>query len=430
MRRRIGGAVRTTFRSLSVRNFRLFFIGQLISQIGTWLTQIALVLLVLHLTHSGVAIGALVACQFGPVLLLGAYGGVIADRADKRRLLLLTQSLQMLQSFTLGALAFMHHPPLAAFFITASAGGFLLAFDNPARRSFVPEMVPSDEVHNAVTLNSALMTSSRIFGPALAGVLVVTAGYGWAFIIDAVSYLAVLAALWMMRTEELFAPPRTIKGRGQVREGLRYVRRVGDLWVPMVMVALVGTLTFTFSVVLPLFVERTLHGSDGSYTALYSVLSVGSFLGALVTAHRRSVEVRHVVIASFGFGLAMLVFAAMPNLLSAFPVALLVGFTSIAFMTASTAIVQVRATPNMRGRVLALQSMVLIGSTPIGGPVLGAVCDALGARAGLVIGGLAALAAAFWGRFASKRRAAPEAIVETPVEALQAEVVGEEMEVV
>jgi MFS family permease len=215
-----------------------------------------------------------------------------------------------------------------------------------------------------------------------------------------------------------------------VREGLRYVRRVGDLWVPMVMVALVGTLTFNFSVVLPLFVERTLHGSDGSYTAIYSVLSIGSFLGALVTAHRRSVEVRHVVIASFGFGLAMLVFAAMPNLLSAFPVALLVGFTSIAFMTASTAIVQVRATPNMRGRVLALQSMVLIGSTPIGGPVLGAVCDTLGARAGLVIGGLAALTAALWGRMASKRRAAPEAMVETPVEALQAEVVGEEMEVV
>src|SRR6058998_1136014 len=235
MRRRIGGAVRTTFRSLSVRNFRLFFIGQLISQIGTWLTQIALVLLVLHLTHSGVAIGALVACQFGPVLLLGAYGGVVADRADKRRLLLTTQSLQMLQSFALGALAFMHHPPLAGFYVLALAGGMVLAFDNPARRSFVPEMVPSDEVHNAVTLNSALMTSSRIFGPALAGVLVVTAGYGWAFIIDAVSYLAVLAALWMMRTEELFAPPRTIKGRGQVREGLRYVRRVGDLWVPMVM---------------------------------------------------------------------------------------------------------------------------------------------------------------------------------------------------
>src|SRR5581483_5660029 len=215
----------------------------------------------------------------------------------------------------------------------------------------------------------ALMTSSRIFGPALAGLLVVTAGYPWAFTIDGISYLAVLAGLWLMRSEELYLPPRAAREKGQVRAGLRYVRKAGDLWVPMVMVAVVGTLTFNFSVVLPLFVERTLHGSDSSYTLLYSVLSVGSFFGALVTAHRRSVEVRHVVYASFAFGAAMLVFAAMPSLLSAFPVALLVGLTSIGFMTASTAIVQVRATPNMRGRVLALQSMVLIGSTPIGGPV-------------------------------------------------------------
>jgi MFS family permease len=430
VKRRAGNAIRTTFRSLRVRNFRLFFIGQLISQIGTWLTQIALVLLVLHLTKSGVAIGLLVACQFAPVLLLGAYGGVVADRSDKRRLLLVTQTLQMGQSFVLGALAFSHHAPLWAFYVTALGGGLLLAFDNPARRSFVPEMVPSDEVHNAVTLNSALMTSSRIFGPALAGVLVVTAGYGWAFTIDAISYLAVLAGLWMMRTEELFAAPRSPKGKGQVREGLRYVRTVGDLWVPMVMVAVVGTLTFNFSVVLPLFVERTLRGSDGSYTALYSVLSVGSFFGALVAAHRRSVEVRHVVMAAFAFGVAMLVFAAMPVLLAAFPVALAVGFFSIAFMTASTAIVQVRATPNMRGRVLALQSMVLIGSTPIGGPVLGVVCDALGARAGLVIGGVAALGAGLWGY--TKRARTVEAVVTSPappVEAVQAQTLGEEIEV-
>ncbi|HEX2850992.1 MAG TPA: MFS transporter [Acidimicrobiales bacterium] len=404
MRRRVGSAIRTTFRSLRVRNFRLFFVGQLISQVGTWLTQIALVLLVLHRTKSGVAIGALVACQFGPMLLLGAYGGVVADRADKRRLLLTTQTLQMLQSFSLGALAFVHGAPLPAFYAAALAGGLFLAFDNPARRSFVAEMVPLDEVHNAVTLNSALMTSSRIFGPALAGVLVVSFGYGWAFTLDAISYLAVLAGLWMMRTEELFVAPPSRRGRGQVREGLRYVRSVPALWVPLAMVALVGTLTFNFSVVLPLFVERTLGGTDTSYTLLYSVLSVGSLIGALMTAHRRSVEVRHVVVASFAFGVAMLVFAAMPNLLAAFPIALAVGLTSIAFMTACTAIVQVRAAPNMRGRVLALQAMVMIGSTPIGGPVLGAVCDAFGARVGLVIGGAAALVAAGWGHAMQRTR--------------------------
>jgi len=395
--------IRTTFRSLRIRNFKLFFIGQLISQIGTWLTTVALTLLVLHLTHSGLAIGALVACQFGPVLLLGAYGGVVADRSDKRRLLLVTQTLEMLQSFTLGALAFMHHPPLVAFYVTALAGGFMLAFDNPVRRSFVPEMVPEGDVQNAVTLNSALMTSARIFGPALGGALVVTAGYPWAFVLDAISYLAVIAAIAMMRTTDLRQPPRTLRARGQIREGLRYVHGVPDLWIPLVMMTIVGTLTFNFAVVLPLFAERTLHGSDTTYTLLYSVLSVGSLVGALITARRRSITIKNLVVASLAFGMAMLALAAMPNVASAFPVASLVGLTSIAFMAASTAIVQVRADPAMRGRVLALQAMVFIGSTPIGGPILGAICDRYGARSGLVIGGVAALATAVYGWVARRR---------------------------
>jgi MFS family permease len=400
-----------TFRSLRIRNFRLFFIGQLISQIGTWLTTVALTLLVLHLTHSGLAIGALVACQFGPVLLLGAYGGVIADRSDKRRLLLITQTLEMLQSFTLGALAFMHHAPLAAFYATALAGGFMLAFDNPVRRSFVPEMVPEGEVQNAVTLNSALMTSARIFGPALGGVLVVTAGYGWAFVIDAITYLAVIGAIAMMRRTDLSQPPRTLRAKGQIRAGLSYVHGVPDLWVPLVMMTIVGTLTFNFSVVLPLFAERTLHGSDTTYTLLYSVLSVGSLGGALITARLRSITITHLVIASVAFGAAMLALAATPNAASAFPVAVLVGLTSIAFMASSTAIVQVRADPAMRGRVLALQAMVFIGSTPIGGPILGAICDRYGARSGLIIGGVAALATGVYGWAARHRGEGDEQLV-------------------
>ncbi len=395
---------RRTFRSLRVRNFRLFFIGQLISQIGTFLTQVALTLLVLHLTDSGIAIGLLVACQFGPMLVIGPYAGVVADRSDKRVLLLVTQTLQMCQSFVLAALAFMDHAPLAAFYVTALAGGMLLAFDNPARRSFVTEMVPPEQMQNAVTLNTALMTSSRIFGPALAGVLVVTAGYGWAFAIDGVTYLAVLAGLWMMRTSELHSAPRSVRGRGQVREGMRYVRTVPDLFVPMVMVAIVGTLTFNFSVTLPLFVTRDLHGNNGTYTIVYSVLSLGAFGAALFAAQRKTVSVRHIVIAALGFGASMLLFSAVPNLLFAFPVALVVGFASVSFMTTATAIVQVRADPTMRGRVMALQAMVLIGSTPLGGPLLGWVCETLGTRAGLLLGAGAAFAAAAWGHAATHRR--------------------------
>jgi predicted MFS family arabinose efflux permease len=282
--------------------------------------------------------------------------------------------------------------------------------------------------HKAFTNNRAQFTRWRFCGRAIAGLLVVTAGYEWAFTIDGISYLAVLAGLWMMRSEELYTPARTARRRGQVREGVRYIRTLPELWVPLVMAAVVGTLSFNFPVVLPLFVERTLHGTDGSYTLLYSVLSVGSFAGALLTAHRRSVEVRHVVYASVAFGVSMLLLCAMPTLGAAFPVGLLVGFASIGFMTTSTAIVQVRADPSMRGRVLALQAMVLIGSTPIGGPILGYVCDSLGPRAGVALGGVAALAAAGWGALATRRhRRASEQT--TPVEVLEAQAVSAEMEV-
>jgi MFS family permease len=403
MRVRAAAAFHTTFRALRNRNFRLFFSGQLISQAGTWLTTIALTLLVLDLTHSGVAIGLLVACQFGPVLVFGAWGGLIADRSDKRRLLLITQTLEMGQSFALGALAFMHNPPVAAFYLIALAGGFMLAFDNPARRSFVAEMVPEDQVQNAVTLNSALMTSSRVIGPAVAGVLVVTVGFGWCFIIDAVSYLAVIAGLLMMRRADLRQPPVVTKAKGQLRAALRYIRTVPDLWIPLVMMTVIGTLTFNFAVVIPLFVEHTLHGNNGSFTLLYSVLSVGSVIGALAAAQIRVLDTRHVVYAAFAFGAAMFVLAAAPTLLTAFPIAVFVGLTSVAFITASTAMVQVRAEPSMRGRVLALQGMVMIGSTPIGGPLLGFVCDAYGARAGIVLGAVAAVGAGVWGLSAHRR---------------------------
>ena len=402
---RMRGATRDTFRSLGIRNFRLFFTGQLISQVGNWLTMIAMTLLVLHLTDSGIAVGVLAACQFAPVLLFGAWTGLVADRSDKRRLLLIVQTFAMLQSFTLAALAFTHDPPVLAIYVVALAGGFATAFDNPARRAFVVEMVPSEDMSNAVSLNSALMTSARVVGPALAGLLVHTVGFGWAFAVDGFSYLAVLAGLWMMDVTQLNPSPVATKGKGQVREGLRYVRTVPDLWVPLAMMAVVGTLAFNFSVVIPLFAERTFSGDDGTFTLLYSVISVGALIGALATARRKSTEIRHLVLSSFGFGVAMLALASAPSLALAFPVAVFVGFGSISFLTASTAIVQVRAAPAMRGRVLALQAMVFLGSTPIGGPILGALCDAWGARAGLVVGGVACLAAAAFGTITVRRLA-------------------------
>jgi MFS family permease len=400
---RFAAGTRTTFASLSVRNFRLFFFGQLISQVGNWLTSIALVLLVLHRTGSGVAVGWLTAAQFGPILLLGAWAGVVADRSDKRKLLLVTQSGEMLQSFALAALAFWPGAPLWSFYVVAFAGGVMFAFDNPTRRSFVSEMVPPSGIQNAVSLNAALMTGSRIVGPALAGLLSVTVGFGWCFTIDGLSYLAVIASLLAMRTKELRPAPLTERGSGQIREGLRYVRRTSDLWIPLVMLAVIGTFTFNFSVVLPLLIERSLAGTDATYTAVYSVLSVGSLVGALAAARRHHVEVRTMAIAAAIFGVAMIVFATAPSVSVAFPLALVVGFASVWFMTASTAMMQLHAVPTMRGRVLALQAIVLVGSTPIGGPVLGWVSDVAGARAGVVLGGVAALGAAGWGLFAARR---------------------------
>jgi len=398
-------ATADTFRSLAVRNFRLFFTGQLISQVGNWLTLVAQTLLVLRLTDSGFALGGLAVAQFGPVLVLGAFAGLVADRSDKRKLLLLVQTLAMVQSFCLAALAFMGHPPLAAIYAVALAGGFAIAFDNPARRSFVVELVPRDGINNAVSLNSAVMTGSRVVGPALAGLLVTTVGFGWCFLLDGLSYLAVLGALWRMDTTQLHRGPVTARGKGQVREGLRYARNVPELWVPLLMMAVIGTLAFNFSTVLPLFVTRDLHGGDVTFTWLMSVLSLGSLVGALATARRRSIDIRTVSLAAVAFGAGMVLLTVAPNRPVALAVGFLVGLASISFMTASTAIVQLAADPSMRGRMLALQAMVFLGSTPIGGPIVGAVAEQFGARYSLALGALATIATGGFGLLSVRRAA-------------------------
>ena len=400
MTRRMMGVTRDTFRSLRIRNFRLFFGGQLVSQVGNWMTLVAQTLLVLKLTGNGLAVGVLAACQFAPVLLFGAWAGLVADRSDKRRLLLAVQAGAMVQSFALAALAFMGSPPLLAIYAVALLGGFAIAFDNPARRAFVVELVPEVDVHNAVSLNSALMTGSRVVGPALAGLLITTVGFGWAFLADGLSYVAVLGALWLIDPSRVRPAPPTPRARGQVREGLRYVRGVPELWIPLVMMAIVGTFSFNFQVVMPLFVDRTLGDSPAMFTLLFSFVSLGALVGALATARRTTVGVGYVVVASGAFGVALLAMAVVPNLGAAFAVGFFVGVGSIAFLTSSTAIVQVRSEPTMRGRVLALQAIVFIGSTPGGGPILGWVCDVSSPRVGVLVGGLAATAAAVWGGFA------------------------------
>ncbi len=392
-----------TFQSFGIRNFRLFFIGQLVSNTGNWLTIVALTLLVLHATHSGFYVGLLTACQFGPILVLSAWAGSIADRADKHKLLFITQGGEMAQSAALAVLAFVPGTPVWAFFVLAVVGGVLLAFDNPIRRSFVPEMVPRELIPNAVMLYSTLVNASRIFGPALAGVLVVTLGYGWAFTFDSVSYVAVITALAMMRRSELRRRPPAPRVEGAVREGVRYVRSMPTLWISFVMLAAVGTFSYEFNVVVPLFVEQGLGGSDTAYTVAYALFSVGALIGALAAAHRSDVDLRLIIAGCAALGVTMVGLALVPSLTWVYPVIVVVGVASIIYMTTTTAIVQVRARPSMHGRVLALQSVLLIGTNPIGGPILGAVSDRFGARAPVGLGAVVALATAGWGAWVMQR---------------------------
>lgn len=396
-----------TFSSLSIRNFRLFFGGQTISQVGNWLTLVAQALLVLKITGNGFAVGLLTAFQFVPVLVLGPWAGLIADRSDKRKLLMRVQLFAMAQSFVLGALAFMDRPPVGAIYAVALLGGVATAFDNPARRSFVVEMVDDEHVNNAVSLNSALMTGSRVIGPALAGLLITTVGYGWCFIVDAVTYVAVIVGYRMMDPDAIRRGPVTPRGKGQVRAGLRYAMGKDELRIPLVMMAVIGTLAFNFTVVMPLLVKESFGGSDATFTLFFSVISVGSLVGALSTARRTAISIHDVVVSAALFGVFMLLLAVAPNLWFAFPIGVAFGAASIGFMTASTSIVQVEAEPAMRGRVLALQAMVFLGSTPIGGPLVGQVCDWFGPRAGVALGGVATIGAAGYGFVASRRLGRP-----------------------
>jgi MFS family permease len=286
----------------------------------------------------------------------------------------------------------------------ALAGGTFLAFDNPLRRSFVSEMVPPSDLSNAIVLYSTIVNGSRIFGPALAGALIVSVGYGWCFTLDAVSYLAVLICLFMMREGDLHRVERLVDRRGAVRAGLRYVLSRPPLWISFLMFA-VGTLAFNFNVTLPIFVTRTLHGSEQEFTILYSISSVGAVIGSLIIAHRSFVKLRHVIIGTTAMGLSTLVLAATNSVLTAVPIMFAIGMASILFMTAATAIAQVEAKQEMHGRVLALQTVLIGGPLAVGGPILGWIADTFGARAPMIVGGIVALIMAAVGTRLSRRYA-------------------------
>ena len=398
---RFGAAFGPTFASLRHRNFRLFFIGQTVSNSGNWLTRVALILLVLHLAKSGFAVGLVSACEFGPVFLLSAWAGTLADRYNKRRVLLWTQSLEMLQSLGLAALAFLPHPPLPGLYLLALIGGILLAFDNPFRRALVPELVPRQDLPNAVVLYSTIVNLSRMFGPALAGILVTTWGYGWAFALDALSYGAVLVCLWLMRLAE--QSPGAARHKGEIAEGLRYVAAMPSLWISFAMYGVIGLLATNFAVTLPLFVTDSLHRGGREFTLLYSTFSAGAVASALLVARRNWVGLQHIIWGAALLGATLGALALTPSFVAALVAVFGVGMASILYLTSTTALVQVESRRALQGRVISFQTVLLGGSKLFGGPILGHLADAQGGRAPLTLGALVCLATAVLGYFASAR---------------------------
>jgi MFS family permease len=377
--------------SLRHRNYRLYFFGQLISVIGTWMQAIAQSFLVLELTHSGTQLGLTSAARFLPVLIFGPAGGLFADRRDKRRVLLITQTSAGLIAAVFAVLTVTHDMRLWTVYLLAILLGFVNVFDNPARQAFISEMVPADDLANAVTLNSVAMNMARVFGAALGGVLAAV-GLALCFGLNAVSFGAVLLSLLAMRTDSLYPAKRVAKKPGQIRAGLRYVRSTPGLLIPLVMIAVIGTLAWEFQVSLPLMATRVFGGGAASYGIMASTMGVGAVFGGLVSAAKSRPSGRALCLAAIGWGIAILLAAVAPNMPLELVTLLFVGYGSITFNSMAKTVLQLNAAPEMRGRVMALWGLAWLGSTPIGGTIVGWVAQEVGARWSLVLGGLPTLA--------------------------------------
>ncbi|MER6331959.1 MFS transporter [Streptomyces sp. NPDC001034] len=396
-----------TFAALRVRDFRLYFAGQCVSLVGTWMQAVAQSWLVLQLTGSGTVLGLVVAVQFLPVLLLGPYGGLVADRADKRRLLMATQTALAGLALVLGLLSVTHVVRLWMVVILAVALGTVNAIDNPTRQTLVPEVVGPELLRDAVSLNSVTTNAARAVGPALAGVLIASVGVGVCFLANAASFAAVLLALRVMRTDRLQRSAPVEKGPGQLAAGLRYVRGTAGLWVPLAMMALIGTLAYEFQVVLPVLARTGVHGDARTYGFMTSAMGLGATVGGLaVAAFGRAGAVPLIRTAAF-FAAALTAVAVIPWLPGVLAALAVVGAASTAFLATGNTTLQLVADPSLRGRVMALWSVTFLGSTPVGGPVVGVVAQHLGPRAGLGLGAGACLAATVLG-FAVLPRISPE----------------------
>ncbi|NMH98288.1 MFS transporter [Pseudonocardia sp. K10HN5] len=396
---------RQTFASLANPNYRRYFTGQAISLVGTWMQTVAQSWLVLQLTGSATDLGLVIALQTLPTLVLGPYAGVIADRMDKRRLMIGLQSMMGVLALALGLLTVTGEVRIWHVFVLAFLLGLNNCFENPARQAFVLEMVGPDDLRNAVSLNSVLVNVARAVGPAVAGIVIATGGLGVCFMLNAVSFVAVVTSLARLDVSTLSPSTPAARSPGQLREGLAYVARTPTLGIPLLMMALVGCLAYEFQVVLPVVAEETFHGDARTYGFLTAAMGVGAVLGGLYVAARGRTGVRSLVTASAAFGVVLLIAALAPTLPIELLAMAMVGAASVAFLSKGNSTLQLEAAPHMRGRVMALWAVAFLGSTPIGGPIAGFVSQHLGGRAGLVLGAVACIVAAGLGAVVVRRMA-------------------------
>lgn len=393
-----------TFASLRIRNYRLYFIGQAISLSGTWMQTIGQAWLVLEMTHSGTQLGLVTAVQFIPMLILGPWGGLIADRFPKRKVLYCTQSASALLAVTLGVLVETHNVHLWMVYVLALGLGLVNAVDNPTRQTFVTELVGRDKLANAVSLNSVQINLARVIGPAIGGAMIASLGLAPLFLLNGFSFIAVIGALALMNEAEFYPTIPVKKATGQIKAGFQYVRANPILFNTLLMMAIIGTLTYEFTVSLPLLSEISFHGSASTYAVLTIAMGIGSMFGGFYTARNKKPTQKNIIVNAFLFGLMVLLAAVMPTLSLELIAIVLVGFFSIIFLSYGNVILQLESTPEMRGRVMALWAVAFLGSTPIGGPIIGWIGQYAGPRYSLVVGGIAAIVASYIGMRSLKKQ--------------------------
>ena len=391
---RVRRAGRTTFAALSVPNYRRYYGGQAISLAGTWMQMTAQAWLVLTLTHSSTALGLVTALQTLPVLLLGPYGGVIADRSDKLRLMTVLQAVMGVQALVLGLLTVLHVVRFWEICVLAVFLGVNNAFENSPRQSFIREMVGIDQLRNAITLNSVTVNAARAVGPGVAGILIAGVGVGICFLLNAASFVAVVASLLTMDRSRLRPSTPTPRAKGQLREGFRYTRQTRHIIVPLAMMGLVGLLAYEFQVSLPVLAQRTFHGGSEVYGFMTSSMGIGAVVSGLITARLARTGIRSMVFASLGFGVTILLTAYAPNLWVVYAAMLFAGWASVSLISIGNSTIQLAARPEMRGRVISLWQVAFQGTTPIGGPLVGWIIAVSDPRTGLAVGGVACLVAA------------------------------------